>query len=511
MDEFNVNKLTNDKLQKFYEFLQKPDYIKFFVWLNEKLDVELSYDSAPKFFELNISAEQYQVAFFIKRSGKDDITMQQIEDQIITGKINNNPLDDLLVKMTHDFVPKLHAEQEWPDGVKKEFQANLNKFMATLTEESATMKGKTQLYIPEEHISDIDTANRDKDLVQRLESTVIYWTRQIKEVVSNQETQNSQESSSPLDEIEHWRSRSQNLMALKTRLQEPKLKRIIEVLQRANSSYLTGFKELEEKINTGYDEAADNLTCLSILQAPCKAIDAAEPKGIPKLLPEVLNNVRMIWECSKHYNTNEKMKSLLTKISNQIIQRCRAKINKDDMYGANVEKCIADLDECIECCNQFREISKKMQRMIETYSFKGKDQDFGKEDTIFAENEAFIQRCRDLKEICEGQLQFALAKMPKFGGTKGKEWKGALEDLKDMFEKHLKMIQKLSYDILDVKITQWHEDYGQTFKEEVKQIEIIYTTIIALTFKHVSTLEDAVEMLENFYLLARRPAVMDYV
>jgi len=89
--------------------------------------------------------------------------------------------------------------------------------------------------------------------------------------------------------------------------------------------------------------------------------------------------------------------------------------------------------------------------------------------------------------------------MPIFGGTKGKEWALSLEDLKKMFEKHLEIIKKLNYDILDVKITQWHEDYGQTFKEEVKQIEIIYTTIIALTFKHVSTLEDAVEMLENFY------------
>lgn len=57
--------------------------------------------------------------------------------------------------------------------------------MATLTEESASMKGKTQLYIPEEHITDIEVAVRDKDLIQRLESTVIYWTRQIKEVVSN--------------------------------------------------------------------------------------------------------------------------------------------------------------------------------------------------------------------------------------------------------------------------------------------------------------------------------------
>jgi len=57
--------------------------------------------------------------------------------------------------------------------------------MATLTEESASMKGKTQLYIPEEHINDVEVAIRDKDLIQRLESTVIYWTRQIKEVVSN--------------------------------------------------------------------------------------------------------------------------------------------------------------------------------------------------------------------------------------------------------------------------------------------------------------------------------------
>jgi len=75
MDEFNVGKLNNDKLQKFFDFLENHDYIKFFVWLNEKLDVELSYDSAPKFFEGNITAENYQVAFFIKRSGKEAVTM----------------------------------------------------------------------------------------------------------------------------------------------------------------------------------------------------------------------------------------------------------------------------------------------------------------------------------------------------------------------------------------------------------------------------------------------------
>lgn len=224
--------------------------------------------------------------------------MNQILDQIIVSRVQNNPLDDLLAKMTSDYVPQLHAEQEWPDGVKKEFQANLNKFMATLTEESASMKGKTKLYIPEEHISDVEVAVRDKDLIQRLESTVIYWTRQIKEVVSNQETNSSGENSDPLDEIEHWRARTTNLSDLRARLTDVKLQKILEVLTKANSSYLAGFKELEQKINDEYDEANDNLNCLNILYGPCKAIDGAQPKDIPKLLPEVLNNVRMIWEFS---------------------------------------------------------------------------------------------------------------------------------------------------------------------------------------------------------------------
>ena len=50
---------------------------------------------------------------------------------------------------------------------------------------------------------------------------------------------------------------------------------------------------------------------------------------------------------------------------------------------------------------------------------------------IFAQVEAFIERCRNLLEICEGQIQFARrsisnnggakAELPKFGGSRGPE------------------------------------------------------------------------------------------
>ena len=73
-------------------------------------------------------------------------------------------------------------------------------------------KGKTVLYLPDEPLDDVRAAAKDKDLVQRLESTVIHWTRQIKEVVTAQEAStHTADTSGPLDEIEFWRRRTVDL------------------------------------------------------------------------------------------------------------------------------------------------------------------------------------------------------------------------------------------------------------------------------------------------------------
>ena len=298
--------------------------------------------------------------------------METIGTQLIAGLADGDPLDDLLNIMNNDYAPKLLGENDWPDGVKKEFVANLHNFMANITETSYNAKGKTYLYITNEDLTAVDTAIKDKDLLQRLESIVICWTRQIKELVSNQDSQTSHDNSSPLDEIEHWKKRTNNLDVLTKRLKDPKLLKIVDVLQRVSSSYLQNFQDLQTKIQDGYDEASDNLKFLNTLEEPCKKIEKAQPKDIPKLLPDVLNNVRIIWELSKFYNTDDRMKGLLTKISNQINQRCRQKINKDEMLGDDVEKCMMDLDESIACCQQWKEICTRMQYMIKTYSKEAK-------------------------------------------------------------------------------------------------------------------------------------------
>ena len=117
----------------------------------------------------------------------------------MVGVVEGDPLDELLNNMNGEFLPKLLLEKNLPEAVKKESVENLHKFMAALTEASHASKGRTTLYIQNEDLSNPEAAAKDKDLLQRLESTVIYWTRQIKEVTSNQNSQQSTESNSPLD------------------------------------------------------------------------------------------------------------------------------------------------------------------------------------------------------------------------------------------------------------------------------------------------------------------------
>ena len=60
--------------------------------------------------------------------------------------------------------------------------------------------------------------------------------------------------------------------------------------------------------------AENCLKFLSTLRAPCTELSTAKPKDIPNLLPKLLNIIRVIWMNSEHYNTREKLTSLLRKV-----------------------------------------------------------------------------------------------------------------------------------------------------------------------------------------------------
>ena len=73
---------------------------------------------------------------------------------------------------------------------------------------------------------------------------IIHWTRQIKELLTSQESLDTSTSSGPLEEIEFWRARCDDYSSLTQQLDQSGVKKVVGILQKAKSSYITPFHNL---------------------------------------------------------------------------------------------------------------------------------------------------------------------------------------------------------------------------------------------------------------------------
>jgi dynein heavy chain len=454
-----------------------------------------------------------QVIYFITKSSvrdDDPLTTESFCKKVQYGTLSGVPLQSLLRLMNGVYMPMMMQNSSWPDNVRKEFMGKLHKFMASLTDATYQMSGNTVLYVPREDISNMEVAVKSKDLVQRLEILVVHWQRQIKDVINSQHTSSTAENSGPLEEVQFWQRRCDDLSSISKQLNRPEVLRILEFLKFAKSSYMDQFMHLSNQIHDGSLQAQDNLKFLSALVAPCNKLSVAEPKQIPPILPHLLSCIRLIWSRSKFYNTKERLTSLLRKVSNDIIQRCRAKISLEDIFHGDVEVSMVSLQDSIQCGEAWKSIYKKTANHIAKYTKQTWDFD---QSSIFAQIDAFVQRCRDLLEVCEGQIQFARkvhggekSPIPVFGGSRGPEIEKSVQDIEVAFEKQMEVLWDIRTYILDVKATRWHDDYN-SFKQGVKDLEIMMQNVIASAFDSTTTLSSSVELLEIFHNLAKREAI----
>ena len=117
------------------------------------------------------------------------------------------------------------------------------------------------------------------------------------------------------------------------------------------------------------------------------------------------------------------------------------------------------------------------------------------ETSIFAQIDAFVQRCRDLEEVCEAKAQFSTPKekdLPVFGGVRGPEIKRAILANCRRFEQAMETMRKIPYNVLDVKATKWHADFN-AFKQKVKDLEMILSNLMNSAFEQVTTVPAGVK------------------
>ncbi len=89
-------------------------------------------------------------------------------------------------------------------------------------------------------------------------------------------------------------------------------------------------------------------------------------------------------------------------MSSDIIKRCFNKISLDDVFDGYVERSREALEESISCCSAWKDTYDQISKVHDRFSSEGWVLD---KSTIFAQIDAFVQRCKDLLEVVESQVR----------------------------------------------------------------------------------------------------------
>uniref|UniRef100_A0A4W6G9Y8 Dynein axonemal heavy chain 10 n=1 Tax=Lates calcarifer TaxID=8187 RepID=A0A4W6G9Y8_LATCA len=153
------------------------------------------------------------------------------------------------------------------------------------------------LHIPELDLeSEVDVLLSNPEMVEKLEQCVMNWQTQITIVIEEQQNKKPM-APGPMAEIAFWQERASILSALSEQLKQPVIKKILEVMTKADAAALL--------LNILYiDLLCSLLTFLHPLQHY-----------------HCLFSLQIVWMISSHYNTNERMVPLMERIAWQLCER----------------------------------------------------------------------------------------------------------------------------------------------------------------------------------------------
>lgn len=149
---------------------------------------------------------------YFLRDPMEIFEVDTFHDKVTFGTMDGNVENSILRVLENVYAQVFFNIKTWPDSVKADFCTNLHMFLAKLTDLHHKMFGLTVIYVPKEGLGmTAEVASKDKELVKRLEGIVVYWTRQIRIGLQDQDQNSPSELLCPNDEYEFWKYRCKKI------------------------------------------------------------------------------------------------------------------------------------------------------------------------------------------------------------------------------------------------------------------------------------------------------------
>uniref|UniRef100_A0A3Q2QWB4 Dynein heavy chain tail domain-containing protein n=1 Tax=Fundulus heteroclitus TaxID=8078 RepID=A0A3Q2QWB4_FUNHE len=283
-------------------------------------------------------------------------------------------------------LPILEGQESWGaldqsrhgEKLKKNFMDNYKHFLSELdgrtfyfSQNNAVVRLSPATNIDLSKLTCLDemkAAAANFEMVQELEDLLSRWCKEIEQVLTEDDQLRKIDHEGPLSELEHWKKKHLQFNSIVNHTKSEECKAVVMVLYIRRSKMIKVWRDLDNRITDRLNEAKDYLKFLSTLEKVLQSLYNNDPDSLIKSVHSLIRAIEIIQEVPLFRNTNEKIPTLLLKVTNQLVTACRAHItdhgksfvwDQDDFrflkFAVNVDHSFTFLikSDFIEASNSF--------------------------------------------------------------------------------------------------------------------------------------------------------------
>uniref|UniRef100_A0A803T9B7 Dynein axonemal heavy chain 17 n=1 Tax=Anolis carolinensis TaxID=28377 RepID=A0A803T9B7_ANOCA len=336
----------------------------------------------------------------------------------------------------------------WPRVVMDDVIRQAHRLKNEMFVMGGKIKGKTLLPLPD-HLDTVDSA-----LLHSIETIIIDWSHQIRDILSKDSAQPLLDGLNPLPRVEFdfWYSRQVNLECINSQVIKPFFNSPILWL-----SFYAGLKEAED---------------INLYLQPLK-VALEEAEQLPSFINSVIYSVCLVWANSEYYNIPSRIIVILQEICNLFIELCG-------------QVCISNL---------YFYLQEKEPQYWEFPS-----------TLVFTRMNSFFHRLKTIEELYMTAIEFLKLEKIELGGVRGNILGSLVVQIYEEILEYVKVFAECKYDPLDPADVQFDEDFAD-FQIKIQDLDRRLATIFYQGFIDCCNFESAVKQIHMFASLLERPLI----
>ncbi|KAM4626866.1 dynein axonemal heavy chain 11-like [Discoglossus pictus] len=357
---------------------------------------------------------------------------------------------------------------------------------------------------------DIIFSNSERISLHSIETMVIQWTHQITVVLQRDSAQKIAEGEhpGPSTELNFWLMQKENLLGIYSQILNPAVQKVIDLLQKKQSSYYTSFMELISRVKEALSEAMDIELHLRPLKFYIAHLEESNFPDMESFMIPLFHTICLIWTHSSYYCFPGRIIILLKEFCNLLIDRAFNFLIPEEIFKMELEEGLERVQQTIHIFKSFKKVfsdCKEKMAYNSTNMDNVKKWDFPS-NLVFDRFDSILERLLYIEELFTAANDFLKLEKVEIGGLRGKMLSEEIHIMNEESNENWRILQRGKYDPLDQTDMGFLSDYMR-YNQKINDFDHQLGKILNLTFEESNGLESAFKVLQIFGAFLERPVV----